>query len=58
MSAPARNRPAADPELIAFVKALARAQVAKDIAALRAARQGGQPGVDLAHGDLRTLQQR
>ena len=36
MNAPARISKASDPALIAFVEALARAQVARDIAALRA----------------------
>ena len=39
MNAPARITKASDPALIAFAQALARAHVARDIAALRAARQ-------------------
>ena len=47
-----------DPATREFVKALARAQVARDIAALRAALPGGQQGEPCAHGHLRALQQR
>ena len=47
-----------EPDIIAFAKALARAQVARDIAAIRAAQMSGQQGDDRADGNLRTLQQR
>ena len=45
-------------DMIAFAEALARAQVARDIATLRAAQNAGQLGDARAHGDLRALQQR
>lgn len=55
---PIMAAPGAD--LIAFAEALARAQVARDIAALRAARaqraQGGQDGESNADGHLRPFQ--
>ncbi|KFG90763.1 hypothetical protein BV98_001475 [Sphingobium herbicidovorans NBRC 16415] len=57
MNAPARINKARDPALIAFVEALARAQVARDIAALRAARGGGLNGDSDADGHLRPVQQ-
>lgn len=44
--------------MIAFVEALARAQVAIDIAALRAAQQSGGKGDTNADGNLHPLQQR
>lgn len=49
---------ARDTDMIAFVEALARAQVKRDIASLRAARSGGHQGDNSAHGHLRTVQQR
>lgn len=49
---------ATDQAIIAFVEALARAQVKRDIATLRAARSGGHQGDNSAHGHLRTVQQR
>ena len=58
MNAPAKIRPAADQDMVAFVKALARLQVARDIAALRAAQGSGQQGNGDAHGHLRPLQPR
>lgn len=61
MNAPVRIRPGSDPEMIAFVEALARAQVARDITALRAARQqsaaSGMNGECNADGHLRPVQQ-
>lgn len=45
-----------DPDLIAFVKALARAQVARDIANLRAAQTEGKAGENRADSDLRAIQ--
>ncbi len=57
MNAPARINKASDTALIAFVEALARAQVARDIAALRAARGGGLNGDSDADGHLRPVQQ-
>ena len=47
-----------DPATREFVKALARAQVARDIAALRASHRLDSQGDNRAHGHLRTLQQR
>lgn len=58
MNAPAKIQSGSDPDMIEFVQALARLQVARDIAALRAAQLGGQPGEDGAHSHLRALQQR
>lgn len=55
MNAPAKIRAATDPAMIEFVQALARAQVARDIAAVRAARGGGPKGDSNADGHLRTL---
>ena len=61
MNAPARITKASDPALIAFAQALARAHVARDIAALRAARQQpaarGPNGDSNADGHLRPVQQ-
>lgn len=50
--------PAVDPAMLAFVEALARAQVARDIAALRASYEAGQQEDAHAHGHLRSVQQR
>ena len=47
-----------DPATREFVKALARAQVARDIAALRAAHRPDGQGDIRAHSHLRALQQR
>lgn len=58
MNAPAKIRAGADADMVAFVEALARAQVARDIAALRAAQRPSQQGEAGAHGHLRTFQQR
>ncbi|MFX4088019.1 hypothetical protein [Sphingobium yanoikuyae] len=58
MNAPAKIRPAADPNMIAFAEALARMQVKRDIAALRAAQGGGRQEDARANGHLRPLQQR
>jgi hypothetical protein len=44
MNAPAKITRGTDPDMIAFAQALARLQVARDIAALRAARKGGLNG--------------
>lgn len=66
MNAPACITKASDPALIAFAQALARAHVARDIAALRAARQqpvtkpnrnAGPNGDSNADGHLRPVQQ-
>ncbi len=66
MNVPARITKASDPAMIAFAQALARAHVARDIAALRAARQlpaatrnrtVGLNGESNADGHLRPVQQ-
>ncbi len=49
MNAPVRISAATDPAIIAFAEALARAQVKRDIAALRAARS--QPVLRGLNGD-------
>jgi hypothetical protein len=53
MSAPARIPQSSPPDLIAFVEALARAHVTRDIAALRSIEE-----TSLADRHLRSLQQR
>lgn len=50
--------PLASAQMIAFAEALARAQVARDIAAMRAGRIDADRGDARADGDLRALQQR
>lgn len=53
MNAPAKIRGASDADMIAFAEALARAHVARDIAAAR-----GTKDSDSANRHLRSLQQR
>ncbi|MGE4323646.1 MAG: hypothetical protein AB7E60_11530 [Sphingobium sp.] len=61
MSMSPHRTAAPDRALIAFAEALARAQVARDIATLRAARmapaRGAQDGDSNADGHLRPIQQ-